>query len=50
MPTLWTKNPRLVQTIDTTAFGTDGIGGVAQTLVVTLTGNPALTQDDILII
>ena len=26
MPTLWTKNPRLVQTIDTTAFGTDGIG------------------------
>ena len=26
MPTLWTKNPRLVQTIDTTKFGNDGIG------------------------
>ena len=26
MPTLWTKNPRLVQTIDTTAFGNGGIG------------------------
>ena len=31
-------------------YDADGIGGVAQTLVVTLTGNPTLTQDDILII